>query len=159
MYSSQELYRAQNCPYTLPSFNSSNSSHGCHYTCCADRLTPAPPLPPAPETRHPELKLLMFPSDLPLLRFSHLSERAPLASVLPGVGAPNGGILLSSSHRTFNPTLRPQFYSHLQRKPHPLSPESLWRPPPTLAQSPATPVLLTSRLCSEPSVAPTLDPT
>lgn len=114
MYSSQELYRAQNCPYTLPSFNSSNSSHGCHYTCCADRLTPAPPLPPAPETRHPELKLLMFPSDLPLLRFSHLSERAPLASVLPGVGAPNGGILLSSSHRTFNPTLRPQFYSQIK---------------------------------------------
>lgn len=77
------MYGAQTCPYTLPSFNT-NSSHGCRYPCCVDAdSNPAPPLPPAPETHHPKLELLVFPSNLPLLQFSHLSEMAPPASILP----------------------------------------------------------------------------
>lgn len=169
MYSSQELYGAQNCPYTLPSFSNSNSSHGCRYTRCVDTdSNPAPPLPPAPETHHP--KLLIFPSDLPLLQFSHLSEMAPLASVLP-VWKPQmeeSSSLSPTAHSTQHYVLLVLlsnevrlsywFSSHLQLKHHPLSPGSLWRPPPSTkpqpALSPATPVLPPAPSAQSPPVAP-----
>ena len=66
MYSSQELHRAQNCPYTLPSFNNSNSSHGCRHTCCVDRLKPSTTSAsctwdPPPWTRAPDVPLRPAP--------------------------------------------------------------------------------------------------
>lgn len=165
------MYGAQTCPYTLPSFNT-NSSHGCRYPCCVDAdSNPAPPLPPAPETHHPKLELLVFPSNLPLLQFSHLSEMAPPASILPVLKPQMGDSSFflpphiqsnTMSYWLYSQILHLSdwFYSHLQLKHHP-SPSitaapSTWRkasgcPQPSRPSAPGHLGVVSTLLCSEPS--------